>query len=366
MTERVYNFYPGPATLPLPALKKAQAEFLDFAGTGMSIVEISHRSKEYDKLHHEAMDLVRELMGVPDDYKILWLQGGASTQFYMIPANLMVPGKPIEIVDTGSWSTKAIKEAKLYGEVRIVASSKESGFSYVPQNVEFSEGTSYAHITSNNTINGTEWHYWPKVPDDVPLVVDNSSDLMARKIDVKKFGVIYAGAQKNLGPAGTTLVIVREDLLDRVPENTPTMVKWKTHAAKDSLFNTPPVFAIYLSKLSLDYLKEIGGVPAMEKINREKARLLYDVIDHSDGFYVGHAREDSRSLMNVTFRIYRNGEEDKELEEKCAAEGLKRKLVGLKGHRSVGGMRASIYNAMPLEGVKLLREFLIEFQEENQ
>ncbi|MCK4614340.1 MAG: 3-phosphoserine/phosphohydroxythreonine transaminase [Thermoplasmata archaeon] len=366
MTERVYNFYPGPATLPLPVLERARKEFLDFAGTEMSVLETSHRSKEYDKTHHDAMDLVRELMGVPDDYRILWLQGGASTQFYMVPVNIHTPGKPIEFVHTGTWSKKAIKEAKLFGEVKVVASSESDGFSYVPENVGFSENASYAHITSNNTINGTEWHYWPKVPGGVPLVCDMSSDLMARVIDVRKFGVLYAGAQKNLGPAGVTLVIVREDLLDRVPENTPTMQKWSTHATKDSLFNTPPVFAIYMSKLSLEHIKEIGGVREMERINRAKAKLLYDVIDNSDGFYKGHARKNSRSLMNVTFRICRNGRGDKTLEEICAAEGLQRRLVGLKGHRSVGGMRASIYNAMTLEGVQVLKEFLVEFQEKNQ
>ncbi len=361
MTHRVYNFYPGPATLPLPALKKAQEELLDFQGTGMSILEISHRSKEYDKVHHEAMDLVRELMRLSDDYKVLWLQGGASTQFYQVPLNLQVQGKAMEYVNTGGWSTKAIKEAKLFGDVRVVASSEEEKFSYVPQNVEFSDDIAYAHITSNNTLYGTEWHYIPKVPDDVPLVVDMSSDIMDKVLDYSKFAVIYAGAQKNLGPAGVTLLIVREDLLDRVPENTPTMQKWSTHAAKDSLFNTPPVFSIYMAKLSLEYLKEIGGVPAMEKINREKAKILYDVIDHSDGFYKGHARKDSRSLMNVTFTLA-----TEELELKCTEEGAKRGLVGLKGHRSVGGMRASIYNAMTLDGVKKLAEFLKEFQEQNQ
>ena len=361
MTKRVYNFYPGPATLPLPALEKARDEFLDFNGTGMSVCEISHRSKEWQQVMDDADALVRELMGIPNDYKVLWLSGGASSQFYMVPANLQVPGKPMEYVNTGGWSTKAIKEVKLYGETKVIASSEDEGFSYVPQGVEFNEGSAYAHITGNNTLYGTEWHYWPKVPSDVPLVVDMSSDLMDREINVKDFGVIYAGAQKNLGPAGVTLVIVREDLVDRVPENVPTMQKWKTHVGKGSMFNTPPVFPIYLCKLSLEYLKDFGGVKKMEKVNREKAKILYDVIDASDGFYKGHARKDSRSLMNVTFTMA-----TPELEQKCVDEAIPHDLIGLKGHRSVGGMRASIYNAMPVEGVKKLAEYLTEFKEKNQ
>ncbi len=360
MAKRVYNFYAGPATLPLPALERAREEFLDFQGTGMSVLEISHRSKQYDAMHQEATSLVKELMGLPDDYKILWLGGGASSQFYMVPANLGIPGKKMEYVDTGTWSSKAIKEAKLYGEVDVVASSKKDTFSYIPTDFQFSSGIAYAHITGNNTIYGTEWGSWPDTPDDVPLVCDMSSNLMNKVIDVKKSGVIFAGAQKNLGPAGVTLIIVREDLLGRASDKVPTMMKWKTHADKDSLFNTPPVFPIYMSKLSLDYLKEIGGVPEMEIRNRTKAKLLYDVIDSSD-FYQGHAREDSRSLMNVTFRLKKE-----ELAPQCIAEALERDLVGLKGHRSVGGMRASIYNAMPYEGVKTLAEFLIEFMEKHQ
>jgi phosphoserine aminotransferase len=361
MTKRVYNFYPGPATLPLPVLEKAKDEFLDFAGTGMSVMEISHRSKEWDKAIHETMDLVKELMELPDDYKVLFLGGGASTQFYMVPVNLQVPGKPMEYVNTGAWSKKALNEVKFFGELRVVASSEDDNFSYIPKSVEFSENAAYAHITGNNTIFGTEWLEYPDTSNGVPLVCDMSSDLMNRPIDVRKFGVIYAGAQKNLGPAGVTLLIVREDLLSRVPENTPTFQKWNTHAAKDSMFNTPPVFNIYICKLSLEYLKEIGGTTEMERRNREKAKLLYDVIDNSNGFYKGHARKDSRSLMNVTFRL-----PSEELETKCVEEGLKRDLVGLKGHRSVGGMRASIYNAMPVDGVKALAEFLKKFQEQNQ
>ena len=360
MTKRVYNFYAGPATLPLSALEKAQKELLNFNGTGMSLMELSHRSKEYAQVHLDATNLVRDLMKIPNDYKILWLQGGASTQFYMVPCNLTQKGKLMEYVKTGAWSKKAIKEAKFYGDVNVVASSEDETFSYIPKDINFSNNASFAHITGNNTIYGTEFQEWPKVPNDVPLACDMSSNIMDRVIDVKKFGVIYAGAQKNIGPAGVTLVIVREDLLDRVAENTPTMQKWKTHAEKDSLFNTGPCWAIYMCKLALETLKNIGGVSAIEKINRQKAKILYDIIDKSDGFYKGHAKTDSRSLMNITFNL-----KTPELETQCIAEGLKKDLVGLKGHRSIGGMRASIYNAMSLEGVKALAEFLEEFKENN-
>ena len=359
--KRVFNFYAGPATLPLPALKKAQEELLDFNGTGISILEISHRSKEYDQLHNQATNLVRELMNIPDDYKILWLQGGASTQFYMVPVNLYQNGMAMQYVNTGTWSKKAIKEAKLYGDVEIVASSEDENFSYIPKDISFDNNKSYAHITGNNTIYGTEYHTWPNTPSNVPLVCDMSSNIMDKQIKVKDFGVIYAGAQKNIGPAGVTLVIVREDLIDRVSENTPTMQKWKTHADKNSMFNTCPCFSIYMCKLSLEYLKSIGGVKEIEKINKKKAKLIYDVIDSSDGFYKGHAKKDSRSLMNVTFNL-----KTPKLEKQCIEEALKKDLIGLKGHRSVGGMRASIYNAMTLEGVETLASFLKEFQENHQ
>lgn len=361
MKKRVYNFYPGPATLPPPALNKAQEELLDYKGTGMSVMELSHRSKEYAEIHAKASNLVRGLMRLPNEYKVLWLQGGASTQFYMVPVNLQQKGKPMEYVNTGTWAKKAIKEGKFFGEVNVVASSEDDTFSYIPKDINFSDDAAFAHITGNNTIYGTEYQEWPRVPDNVPLACDMSSNIMDRVIDPKKFGVIYAGAQKNIGPSGVTLVIVRENLLERVPEDTPTLQKWKTHAEKDSLFNTAPCWAIYMCKLSLEHLKKIGGVTAIEKINRKKAQILYDIIDESNGFYRGHAKPDSRSLMNITFNL-----PTPELEAKCVAEGLEKGLVGLKGHRSIGGMRASIYNAMPIEGVQALAEFLIEFKEENQ
>jgi phosphoserine aminotransferase len=361
MTKRVYNFYAGPATLPLPVLERAREEFLDFAGTGMSVLEISHRSKPWQQVMDDADTLIREVMGIPSDYKVMWLSGGASSQFYMVPANLQVQGKPMEYVNTGGWSTKAIREVRLYGETKVVASSEDDNFSYIPSDIEFTEDAAYGHITSNNTLYGTEWQYKPKVPSDVPLVCDMSSDINSRVIDMKDYGVIYAGAQKNLGPAGVTLVIVREDLLDRVPDTLPTMQKWSTHVNKGSMFNTPPVFAIYICKLALEYINETGGVKAMETTNRKKAKILYDVIDASEGFYKGHARADSRSLMNVTFTMATS-----ELEDKCVAGAIPLDLIGLKGHRSVGGMRASIYNAMPIEGVKKLAEYLTEFKEDNQ
>ncbi|MEM0466312.1 MAG: 3-phosphoserine/phosphohydroxythreonine transaminase [Candidatus Thermoplasmatota archaeon] len=361
MTKRVYNFYAGPATLPLPVLKQVQEELLDFHGTGVSILEISHRSKEYGEVHTKASELLRELMGIPSDYKVLWLQGGASSQFFMVPLNLQIKGKPMEYVNTGAWAKKAIKEAKLYGDVSIVASSEDQKFTYIPKNVAFTENAAYAHITGNETIGGIEWFYTPKTPDNVPLVCDMSSNFMDKVIDVKKYAVIYAGAQKNLGPAGVTVVIVREDLLNRVPESTPTMLKWKTHAEKDSLYNTCPCFAIYICELVLEHLKKLGGIAAVEKVNRKKAKIIYDVIDKSNGFYRGVAQKDSRSLMNVTFNL-----PTPELEELCVAEAKKKGLIGLKGHRDVGGMRASLYNAMSLEGTEALAAFLTEFKEQHE
>jgi phosphoserine aminotransferase len=361
MEKRIYNFYAGPATLPLTVLKKAQEELLNFKGNGMSVLEISHRSKSYDEIHKKASELIMELMGVPSNYKVLWLQGGASSQFFMVPQNLQISGKPMEYVNTGNWAKKAIKEAKLYGEVKVVATSEDQKFSYIPQNFQFSDNAAFAHITGNETIGGIEWYNWPDIPSGVPLVCDMSSNFMDKVIDIKKFGVIYAGAQKNLGPAGVTILIVREDLLSRVPENTPTMLKWNTHAEKNSLYNTPPCFAIYLCELVLEHLKKLGGISAVEKQNRKKANMVYEVIDKSNGFYKGVAQKESRSLMNVTFNLA-----TPELEAKCVEEGKNKGLIGLKGHRDVGGMRASIYNAMSIEGVEALCEFLKEFQENNQ
>jgi phosphoserine aminotransferase len=359
LVNRVYNFNPGPATLPLPVLEKAQMELLDYKGSGMSILETSHRAKEFDDVIKEASALMKDIYGVPDGYKVLWLQGGASTQFLMIPKNFMESGKGADYVNTGTWSKKAIKEAKLLGDVNVVASSEDKNFSYIPKDIKFGDNQSYIHITSNNTIFGTQWQDYPKT--DAPLCADMSSDILSRKIDVGKFGLIYAGAQKNMGPSGVTAVIIREDLIERGSEELPTMLKYKTHAAKDSLFNTPPSFAIYISKLVLEWVKENGGVDGAEQRNRQKADMLYKVIDESDGFYTGHAEKDSRSMMNVTFRLPSD-----ELGAKCVEEAKAQGLSGLKGHRSVGGMRASIYNAMPVEGVAKLAEFLNEFKDSNK
>lgn len=360
MGTRVFNFYAGPATLPLKALRQAKSELLDFNGTGMSVCEISHRSKDFQAVIDEATALVKELYGLPENFHVLWLPGGASTQFYHAPWNLGLEGRPLSYVNTGSWATKAIKEAKKFGEVEVPASSEDASFTYVPREFEVDRNASYLHITSNETIGGIEWIDFPD-PGDVPLVVDASSDLLSHPIDWSKVGLLYAGAQKNLGPAGVTLVIVREDMVERArAKDLPTMVSYGTQVEKGSMFNTPPCFPIYLSMLSLRWLKEKGGVPYMEKANKRKAKLLYRTIDASFGFYRGVARMDSRSRMNVTFRL-----PSEELEAKCVSEAKERGLIGLKGHRSVGGMRASIYNAMPLKGVKVLAEFLEEFQKAN-
>jgi phosphoserine aminotransferase len=344
----------------LPVLEKAQAELLDYRDTGISILETSHRATEFDDVIKEASSLMKGIYGIPDSYKILWLQGGASTQFFMAPKNLMISGKGADYVNTGTWSKKAIKEAKLMGDVNVVASSEDKNFSYIPRDIKFNPEASFAHITSNNTIFGTQWNGYPDT-GDIPLIADMSSDILSRKVDVGKFGMMYAGAQKNMGPSGVTAVIIREDLIARGADELPTMLKYKTHAEKNSMFNTPPCFPIYLCKLVLEWVKENGGIDGCEKRNREKAETLYNVIDGSNGFYSGHAESDSRSMMNVTFRLPSD-----ELGAKCIQEAKAVGLSGLKGHRSVGGMRASIYNAMPVDGVKKLAEFLKEFQEKNK
>ncbi len=358
--KRASNFNPGPAALPLNVLKRAQEELLDYKGTGISILEMSHRSKEFEAILNDANALLHEVFGVPENYKILWLGGGASTQFYMIPANIMLPGKGADFINTGTWSKKAIKEAKLYGQVNVVATSEDRNFCYIPKEFKFNPEVSYVHIASNNTIFGTQWQTYPD-SGNIPMVCDMSSDIMSRAVDINKFALIFAGAQKNMGPAGVTLVIIRDDIVERAPSNIPTMMQYRTHVKENSLFNTPPCFAIYISKLVLDWLKENGGISAMERTNNEKAKLLYDLIDGSGGFYKGHAEKDSRSKMNITFRL-----PTEELEVKCAKEAIENRLIGLKGHRSVGGMRASIYNAVTLDAVKQLCNFLKEFQEKNQ
>ena len=359
MVERVFNFSPGPAVLPYEVLEQASRDVVNFQGLGMGLIEVSHRSKQFIAVMDEAEALLRELMGIPDNYKVLFLQGGASSQFFMVPMNLLGPGKKATYLNTGTWSKKAIKEAKLFGEVEVAYSSEEIKFVRVPTPDEYtvSADSEYLYLVSNNTIYGTAFPEFPVV--DTMLVSDMSSDILSRQFDVSRFGLIFAGAQKNLGPAGVTIVVIREDLLDRAPATTPTMLNYKTHAEKGSMFNTPPCFAVYVVGLVLKWLKKLGGVAAIEKINREKAALLYAKIDES-GYYRGHAEPASRSLMNVTFNLA-----TPELEAKFIAEATAIGLNGLKGHRSVGGCRASIYNAFPREGVVKLVEFMRQFELAN-
>lgn len=360
MTERIYNFNPGPATLPLPALEEARDALINYKGSGMSILEISHRSALFEDVLQSAIARVKRLLGLDDRYLVLFMQGGASLQFALVPMNLASDTAPVDYVDTGTWSTKAIKEARILGKnVRVVASSEDKEFTYIPENIPINTDAAYLHITSNNTIRGTQYRSFPSA-GPVPLVSDMSSDIFSRVFDPAPFGLIYAGAQKNVGPAGVTLVIVRKDMLERVPANLPTMFKYTTHAEKNSLYNTPPCFAIYMVELVLKWLEEhIGGLAKMEAINREKASLLYDYMDSQD-FYRGTARPDSRSWMNVTFRL-----PSADLEKKFIDEAQKAGLGGLKGHRSVGGCRASIYNAMPVEGVRALVDFMKDFARRN-
>lgn len=360
MGKRVANFNAGPAALPLSVLEQIQAEFLDYQGAGMSITEISHRSKPFDQVINEAVDRTKRLLNLGEDYQVLFLPGGASLQFCMVPMNLALPGKPVEYINTGTWSTKAIKEAKIQGkEVRVIASSEDKNFSYIPREFQVDEEAAYCHFTSNNTIKGTQWAEFPKVKK-VPLICDMSSDIMSRPFDPNPFGLIYAGAQKNIGPAGTALVIIRKDMLERVPDNLPTMLKYTTFAKENSMFNTPSCFTIYTINLVLKWLEEtIGGLKVMERINREKGDILYNYLDQS-GFYRGTAEKDSRSLMNVTFRL-----PSEELEAKFVSEAQKAAMQGLKGHRSVGGCRASIYNATTRETVLALVDFMATFAQKN-
>ena len=360
MTNRIFNFNAGPSALPLPVLEEIKDEFLDFRGSGMSITEISHRSAAFDEVVDTAIARVKRLLGLGDDYEVLFIQGGASMQFCMIPMNLGVPGKPVDYINTGTWSTKAIKEAKIQGfDTRVLASSEDKNFSYIPYDVKVDGNAAYLHFTSNNTIKGTQWAEFPDA-NGVPMVCDMSSDFMSRPFDAKPFGVIYGGAQKNIGPSGAALVIMRKDMLERTPENIPTFLKYATFAEKKSMFNTPPCFVIYVIGLVLKWIEEtIGGLKNMEKRNIEKAEMLYNFIDSTD-FYKGTAEKDSRSKMNVTFRL-----PSEDLEKKFVAEALKENLGGLKGHRSVGGCRASIYNATSIEAVKSLVEFMTAFEKKE-
>lgn len=357
--KRVHNYNAGPAALPLQTLKYAADEFLDFQNSGMSVMEVSHRSKEYDAVHNEAVSLVKSLLALPDDYHVLFLQGGASTQFAMIPMNLLGGDKFADYVNTGTWSTKAIKEAKLIGKFRLAGSSEQGGFTSIPKELDLDPNAEYVHITSNNTIKGTQYFKFPET-GGVPLVADMSSDIMWRPFDVKPFGIIYAGAQKNLGPSGVTLVIIRDDILAKCNDNLPTMFKYKTHVEKNSLYNTPPTFGIYMLRNVLKWINDQGGLDAMEKQNRAKSELLYGLIDNSGGYYKNPIVKEDRSVMNVVFRL-----PSEELEAKFVADGKNAGFIGLKGHRSVGGCRVSMYNATSLESITDLTGFMKDFQAEN-
>ena len=356
---RAYNFSAGPSALPLEVLEEAQKEFLDFAGTGMSVTEISHRNKKFEEIVNEGSALLRELLNIPDDYAVIFVQGGASQQFAAVPLNLMHKGKADYVV-TGNFAKKAFQEGKIYGDAACVASSEDKTYTYIPdvKEIPFREDTDYVHICANNTIFGTRYVEFPETKS--PLVADMSSDILSREIDVKKFGVIYAGAQKNLAPAGVTLVIAKRDLIQDPLPICPTMLKWKVQDENNSLYNTPPCFSIYMATLVLRRLKKLGGIKAINEVNEYKAGLLYDFIDNSS-FYSNHVEKKYRSIMNVPFVT-----PDKDLDAAFIKGASEHGLVSLKGHRLVGGMRASIYNAMPVEGVKALIEYMKQFEEENK
>jgi phosphoserine aminotransferase len=359
---RVYNFNPGPAALPLAALERARDELVDFRGSGMSIIEHSHRGKEYEAVHDEAIALVRELLSVSDDYHVLFLQGGASQQFAVVPMNLLPQGKSADYIVTGGWSEKALEEAKIVGQTRVAATTAVDGkYTRIPRQEELKldPSAAYVHMTSNNTLFGTQWFDFPDT-GSVPLVADMSSDFMWRKFDVSKFGLIYAGAQKNVGPSGIVIVIARKDLVDGGRKDIPKIFRYKTHADNRSLYNTPPTFSIYLVRNVLAWAKDQGGLAAIEKVNREKGRVLYGVIDQLADFYRAPVEKASRSLMNVVFRLPTEA-----LEEQFVSEAKKAKMVGLKGHRSVGGIRVSTYNAVSLEAVQALTTFMQEFAKAN-
>lgn len=350
-----HNFSAGPAILPAPVLKEAGKAAVNYQGTGLSLMELSHRGPEFTAILEEANALLREIIGLPADYHVLWLTGGASTQFYMVPFNLLDDGETAAYLDTGTWANKAIKEAKLFGNVEIVASSRDRNYTFIPKRFKVPQYAKYFHITSNNTIFGTQLHKFPKSP--VPLVCDMSSDFLSRPFDPHPFGLIYAGAQKNLGPAGTTVVIVRDDMLGKVKRAMPSMLDYRTFAKENSLYNTPPVFPIYVSMLTLRWIKKSGGLKGMQRRNRAKAAVLYDEIDRNPLFR-GTAVKEDRSLMNVCFVME---EKYASLEKDFLRETEAHGMVGLKGHRSVGGFRASIYNAMPKASVQALADLMQDY-----
>ncbi|HMI86113.1 MAG TPA: 3-phosphoserine/phosphohydroxythreonine transaminase [Polyangiaceae bacterium] len=355
---RVYNFNAGPAALPLAALERARDELIDFNGSGMSIIEHSHRGKEYEAVHDEAEALVRELLSVSDQYHVLFLQGGASQQFAMVPMNLLPPAKSADYILTGGWSEKALEEAKLVGQVRVASTTAEGGkYTRIPEasELKLDPQAAYVHVTSNNTLFGTQWFDFPAT-GNVPLVCDMSSDFLWRKFDVNRFGLVYAGAQKNAGPSGIVIVIVRKDLVESGRKDIPKIFRYKTHADNRSLYNTPPTFSVYLVRNVLSWIKDQGGLGAMEKANRDKGRVLYGAIDGAPDFYRCPVEKKSRSLMNVVFRLPTEA-----LEEQFVSEAKKAKMVGIKGHRSVGGIRVSTYNAVSLEAVQTMAAFMSDF-----
>lgn len=360
MTERIFNFSAGPAVLPVSVLEEAQRELLSLPSVGMSVMEISHRSKTFDEIIGRAESGIRELLNIPDNYRILFLQGGASLQFSMVPMNFLPADGSADYILTGSWGKKAVKEARRVGSVNIAATMADGGFTRVPGQDELSLETraAYVHITSNETIEGVQWKHEPET-GTVPLISDASSDILSRAIPVEKYALIYAGAQKNMGPSGVTLVIIRDDLLPRIPDGLHTMLDYRTHVESNSLYNTPNTWGIYIISLVCKWIADKGGITGMERENDEKARLLYDAIDATD-FYRGHADADCRSTMNVTYRL-----PSEELEKKFTTEATAQGLDGLKGHRSVGGIRASIYNAFPRAGVEALVSFMKDFERRN-
>ncbi len=357
---RVFNFSPGPAVLPQPVLEQARDEMLDWRGSGMSVMEMSHRGKEFIAIAADAEADLRQLLAIPADYKVLFLQGGATAQFAMVPMNLLHGKKSADYIHTGEWAKKAIGEAKKFCSVNVAASSEDRSFTYVPKQSTWKSGAdaAYVHITSNETIGGIEYHWIPDTRG-VPLVADMSSHILSRPIDVSRYGVIYAGAQKNIGPAGLTIVIVREDLLGQVISGTPAMYDYKIHADNESMYNTPPTYGLYIAGLVFQWLKKNGGLAAMQKVNNEKAGLIYGVLE-SSSFYSSPVAKEDRSIMNVPFRL-----KSESLDEEFLKQAKSRGMIQLKGHRSVGGMRASIYNAMPIEGVRALVEFMRDFEKRN-
>ena len=357
---RVFNFSPGPAVLPQPVLEQARDEMLDWRGSGMSVMEMSHRGKEFIAIAADAEADLRELLAIPANYKVLFLQGGATAQFAMVPMNLLHGKKSADYIHTGEWAKKAIGEAKKFCSVNVAASSEDRSFTYVPKQSTWKSGAdaAYVHITSNETIGGIEYHWIPDTRG-VPLVADMSSHILSRPIDASRYGVIYAGAQKNIGPAGLTIVIVREDLLGQVIPGTPAMYDYKIHADNESMYNTPPTYGLYIAGLVFQWLKKNGGLAAMQKVNNEKAGLIYGVLD-SSSFYSSPVAKEDRSIMNVPFRL-----KSESLDEEFLKQAKSRGMIQLKGHRSVGGMRASIYNAMPIEGVRALVEFMRDFEKRN-